>query len=80
MDLEIIMLSEVSETQMSHAITYMWNLNIGYNELLCTTETDSQTLKTLWLLKETGCGGRDGSRDRDGSVVKLRWDDGCTTI
>ena len=25
MDLEIIMLSEVSKTQMTYAITYMWN-------------------------------------------------------
>ena len=49
--LEIIMLSEVSqqdsETQMSHAITYMWNLKKGQNEFLCRTETDSQTLKNM---------------------------------
>ena len=47
MDLEIIMLSKVSETQMSYAITYMWNLKKRYNEPLCRTETDSQTWKNL---------------------------------
>ena len=40
MDLETIMLSEVSERQMSYAITYMWNLRKGYNERLCRTDTD----------------------------------------
>ena len=37
MDLEIIMLSEVSQTTTptSYAITYMWNLKKGHNELLC---------------------------------------------
>ena len=31
------------------------------NELICRTETDSQTLKNLWLPKRTGWGGgRDG--------------------
>ena len=33
----------------------MWTLKKGYNELLCRTETDSQTLKNLCLPKETGC-------------------------
>ena len=46
-----------NETQMSNAITYMWNLKKGYNELLYRTETDSPTLKNLWLPKETGWGG-----------------------
>ena len=31
---------------MSYAITYMWNLKKGYIELICRTETDSQTEKT----------------------------------
>ena len=30
MDLEIIVLREVSERQTSYDITYMWNLKIGY--------------------------------------------------
>ena len=40
MDLEMIMPSEVSETQ-SYVITYMWNLTKEYNELLCRMDTDS---------------------------------------
>ena len=36
-----VMLSEV--IQMSYAITYMWNLKKGHNELICRTDTDSQT-------------------------------------
>ena len=35
MDLEIIMLSEVSERQTSYAITYMWNLKKGYRGSCC---------------------------------------------
>ena len=41
----------------------MWNLKKGQNELLCRTDTDSQTLKNLWFPKETvwgevgGCAG-----------------------
>ena len=47
MNLGIIMLSEVRQSkQTSCAITYMWNLKEGYSELICWTETDSQTLKT----------------------------------
>ena len=47
MDLDIIMLSEVSdsETQTLYVITLMWNLKKGTNDLICRTETDSQTLK-----------------------------------
>ena len=44
------------------------------------TETDSQTLKNLWLPKETGCGRRDGLGVWDGNVLKSGCDDGCTTI
>ena len=49
-----------SETPMSYAITYMWNLKKGYNELFYRTDTDSQALKNLWFPKETGWGGGDG--------------------
>ena len=58
MDLEIIILSEVRERQISYDITYMWNLKNDTHELIYKTETDSQTYKTnLWL--PTGKGGRD---------------------
>ena len=45
MDLEIITLSEVSQTerQISCDITYMWNLKNDTSELIYKTETDSQT-------------------------------------
>ena len=44
------------ETPTSNAFTDMWNLKKGHNELLCRTDTDSQTLKNLWFPNETGWG------------------------
>ena len=43
MDLEIIILSEVSQTEKDkyHDITYMWNLKYDTNELIYKTEIDS---------------------------------------
>ena len=45
MDLEIIILSEVSQKkrQIPHDITYMWNLKYDTNEPIYETETDSLT-------------------------------------
>ena len=45
MQLEIILLSEVSQKEMDkyHMITYMWNIKYGTNELIYKMETDSQT-------------------------------------
>ena len=42
------------ERQISHDITYMWNLkkNNDTNELIYKTETDSQTLKTYGYQRE----------------------------
>ena len=43
-DLEIIMLSEVSQKERQiQYITYMWNLKYDAHELICQTETGSQT-------------------------------------
>ena len=59
MDLEIIILSEVSqkEKEISYVITYTWNLKYGTNELIYEAETESQTERTdLWLLQERVCG------------------------
>ena len=58
----------------------MWNLKKGHNELLCKTDTDSQTLKNLWFPKETvwGLGGCTGVWD--GNDIKLDCDNHCTTI
>ena len=41
MDLEIIVLREVSQTMTptSNAFTYMWSLKKGHNEILCRTDT-----------------------------------------
>ena len=43
MDLEITILREVRQRQISYAITYMWNLKNDTNELTYKIETDSQT-------------------------------------
>ena len=53
MELEIIILSEDRQRQVSHGITHMWNLTKKMiHELIYKTETDSQISKTkLWLPK-----------------------------
>ena len=45
MNLEITILSEVSQTerQISYDITYMWNLKYDTNEPIYETETESWT-------------------------------------
>ena len=48
MDLEIIILSKVSQRQTSCDIIYMQNLKYDINELIYETETDSQTQKTYF--------------------------------
>ena len=55
MDLEIIILNEVKSDKDKYYITYMQNLKISTNKLICKTETDLQTQNTnLWLPKEKG--------------------------
>ena len=56
MDLEIVILSEVSQTEKEkyHMISliFLWNLKKDANELIYKTEIDLQILKTnLWLPK-----------------------------
>ena len=61
MDLEIIILTEESETerQIPYDATYIQDLKYDANELIYKTETDSQTQKTnLWLPQEKRGGGR----------------------
>ena len=62
MDLEIVILNEVNQRQISYDIAYVWNLKKNYtNELIYKTETDPQTQTTnLWLPKEKGGMGREG--------------------
>ena len=43
---KIIILSEVSQRQMSYAITYMWSLKNVINEFIYKMQIDSQTQKT----------------------------------
>ena len=45
MDLEMIILSEISQMRkiISYGITYMWNLKNNTNELMYKTEIGSQT-------------------------------------
>ena len=57
MDLEIIILSEVSQTMRHQHQVLSFTCGIlkkGHNELLCRTDSDSQTLKNLWFPNETG--------------------------
>ena len=58
----------------------MWNLKKGHNELLCRTDTDSQTLKNLWFPKERVGEWGDALGWLDGNPIKLDCDDHCTTI
>ena len=51
MDLEIIILSEVGQRQISYDITCMWNLKYDTSELIYKTETDSQTENKLVVVK-----------------------------
>ena len=58
----------------------MWNLKKGYNELLCSTGTDTQTLKNLRFPKETGWGWGEALGVWDRNAIKFGCDDHCTTI
>jgi len=57
MDLEIIILSEVSQTvRYQHQMLHVESKKKGQTELLCRTDNDSQILKKLWFPNETGWG------------------------
>ena len=53
MDLEIIILNEVSQRQISYDITYLWNLKNDTNELIYKTKIDSHK-KQLRVIKGKG--------------------------
>ena len=58
MDQEIIILSEVSQTEKDKChITYMWNLKNDTNELIYKTETDSQHRKQTYGYHRGKTGG-----------------------
>ena len=52
----------------------------GHNELLCKTDTDSQTLKNFRFPNETAVGWWDALRVWDGNAVEFGCDDYCTPI
>ena len=57
MNLDIVILSEVSQRQISYNVTYMWNLFLksGRNETIYKTEIKSQMQKTnIWLSRGKG--------------------------
>ena len=56
----------------------MWNLKKGHIELLCRTDTGSQTLKNM-VSKGDRLGG-DGLGLWDGNAIKFGCDDHCTPI
>ena len=57
MDLEITIVSEVSQTNIITASLYMWNLKYETNELLDKTESDSQVQRTDLRLPKGKEGG-----------------------
>ena len=57
----------------------MWNLKKGETELLCRTDTDSQTLKNLWSPRRQFGGWGDVLGLWDGNPIKLDCDNYCTT-
>ena len=57
MQLEIIILNEMSDRQIPYDITCMQNLKHGINKPIYKTETDSQKQRTnLWVPREKGGG------------------------
>ena len=58
----------------------MWNLKKGHNELLCGTDSDSQTLKTYGFQRRQFGGWGDALGVWDGNPIKLDCDNHCTTI
>ena len=60
MDLETVILSEVSQREILYDITYMWNFKNDTNELNYKTETNSQTQRTNLWLPGRGVAGAEG--------------------
>ena len=65
-----------NERQTSDDITYVESKKKkekDTDELICRAETDSQTLKTLWLLEGTDCGGGRGGLGFAIGISTLRY-------
>jgi len=51
-DLELIILSEVSKTDKYHMMSLIWNLKYNTNEIIFETETDSGIENRLMVTKQ----------------------------
>ena len=67
-----------NETSTSNAITYMWNLKKGKNELLCRTDSNSDFENRMVPKWDRLAGGGDALRVWNGNAVKFGCDDCCT--
>ena len=56
MDIEIITLNEVSQTDTNIKCYHLHGESKRHSELLCKMDTDPQTLKNLWFPNEIGWG------------------------
>ena len=54
MDLEIIMLSVISQKDKYHDIIYTWGLKYDTNELICNIEAEKYRQQTSWLPRGRG--------------------------
>ena len=76
MNLEIIMLREVSQTA-RHQRQMLHHLHVeskkGTQWTALQNDTDSQTLKNLWFPKETDWGWEDGLAVWDGNAITGLW-------
>ena len=82
MDLEIIILSELSERQTSYDVTYMWNLKKRIQMNLFVEQKQTHRLCKVYGYQRGQVGGREGWTEGfgDGNVLKLACDSGCTPI
>ena len=60
MDLEIIILSEVSERQTSYDITYMWNIKKDTNELIAEQKQTHRLCKQIYGYQGRQVGSGEG--------------------
>ena len=70
MHLQIIILNEVSWSQVPYNIIYMWNLKYDTNELIYKTETGSQTWRTVLRLSG-GDGAGEGWTGSLGQQIQM---------
>ena len=62
MDLEMIKLSEIIQTQISHGITYMWNLKKLYQWIYIQNRNRLTDIENKLMVTKEGNGGKDKLR------------------